>query len=222
VATPQKEDGYTAIANEIMDALCRIRIPGEERQILDVILRKTYGYNKCEDWIALSQFSEATGINKPCVIRAIKGLLSKKIIIVIEKDNGAGKVFKLNKNHEEWIPLSKKITLSKKIIVVIEKDNPSLSKKIPTKDNTTKDNITKDRGPRTLRKPPLTDSEWLSGLKENPAYKYLSVDILYQKMLVWCETNGKKPTRRRFVNWLNREERPLHAQPEQRRQYVTI
>lgn len=70
-----------------MDALCRIRIPGEEMQVLNVILRKTYGWNKCEDAISLSQFVEMTMIKKPNVVRAIQGLLSKKIISVIEKDN---------------------------------------------------------------------------------------------------------------------------------------
>jgi len=85
MANPQKEDGFTAIANEIMDALAHIRIPGEERQILDVILRKTYGFQKCEDYISLSQFMSMTGIKKPNVIRAIRGLTSKKMIIVIKK-----------------------------------------------------------------------------------------------------------------------------------------
>jgi phage replication O-like protein O len=144
MANPQAEDGHTKIANELMDALCKIRIPGEERQVLDCIFRKTYGWNKTEDAIALSQFVEMTGINKPCIIRAIHGLLSKKIIIVIEKDNAPAKVYKINKDFETWQPLSKKIMLSKKIISVIKKDNPSLSKKIPTKATTTKDTITKD------------------------------------------------------------------------------
>lgn len=145
MANPQKEEGFTAIANEIMDALCRIRIPGEERQVLDCILRKTYGWQKTEDAIALSQFAEMTGIKKPNVIGAIKGLLSKKIISVIQKDNASAKVYRFNKDFEQWQPLSKKITLSKKIIGVMEKDNPSLSKTIPTKETTTKETITKEK-----------------------------------------------------------------------------
>ena len=56
MASPQLKDGYVAIANEIMDALAHIRIPGEARQVLDVILRKTYGWKKKEDEISLSQF----------------------------------------------------------------------------------------------------------------------------------------------------------------------
>jgi len=80
MASPQKEDGYTAISNEIMEALGRTRIPGEARQILDVILRKTYGWNKLTDSISLSQFVECTGISKPHVSMGIKKLLSMNLI----------------------------------------------------------------------------------------------------------------------------------------------
>jgi phage replication O-like protein O len=133
MANPQIENGYTKIANEIMDALCRMRIPGEERQILDCIFRKTYGWNKCEDAISLSQFVDMTSMKKPNIIRAINGLLSKKIITVIEKDNKPAKVYKFNKDHSQWQSLSKKITN------VIKKDNSSLSKMIPTKEITSKE-----------------------------------------------------------------------------------
>jgi phage replication O-like protein O len=51
IESPQKEHGYTPIANEIYDAFVRTRISGEARQVLDCIIRKTYGYNKKEDKI---------------------------------------------------------------------------------------------------------------------------------------------------------------------------
>ena len=122
MANPQIEEGYVKIANELQEAFCRTRIPGEERQVLDVIIRKTYGWNKCEDAISLSQFVSMTGINKPCVIRAIRGLLSKKIIQVIKKDNEPVKLYKFNKDYHQWQPLSKDN--------VIEKDNRRCQKKI--------------------------------------------------------------------------------------------
>ena len=140
---PQIEDGYIKIANELAEALSEIRISGEEWQVLWVILRKTYGWHKKEDWIPLNQFMEMTGINKPCIIRAIKKLEKKKI--VIKKDNDKGKTYEFNKHYKEWQPLSKKITLSKKIISVIKKDNASLSKKIPSKTNTSITNISKEK-----------------------------------------------------------------------------
>lgn len=143
MASPQIEEGYIKIANEIMDALCRIRIPGEEMQILNAILRKTYGWQKCEDAIALSQFVEMTGMNKPHIIQSIKGLLLKKVITVTEKGNSFAKVYKFNKDYDKWKPLPKKVTLPKTVKSVTENSNASLPKTVPTKDNDTKDK--KDR-----------------------------------------------------------------------------
>lgn len=139
MASPQLENGHVRIANELWDALAAYRIPGEQRQCLDVIIRKTYGFKKKQDAIALSQFVEMTGMNKPAVVRALNGLLSKKIIAIIKKDNAPAHIYEFIKDYNEWTPLSKKVTLSKKIKTVIKKDNPSLSKKSTTKDNTTKD-----------------------------------------------------------------------------------
>jgi phage replication O-like protein O len=152
MANPQP-DKYTKISNELLDALIRYRIPGEQMQVFLFIMRKTYGYNKKQDAIALSQFVDATGIKKANVSRAIKGLLSKKIII-IEKDNEVAHVYGIIKDYEKWKPFIKKDNVIKKdkggyskvIKAVIKSDNKSLSKVSTTKeikDNITKDNIQK-------------------------------------------------------------------------------
>jgi phage replication O-like protein O len=134
MASPQIEDGYTKIANEIMDALCKIRIPGEEMQVLNTIFRKTYGWNKCEDAISLSQFVETTGMNKPHIIQSIKGLLLKKVITITENGNAHAKVYKFNKNYDQWIPLPKKVKLPKTVINITENSNKPLPKTVPTKE----------------------------------------------------------------------------------------
>lgn len=110
MANPQKEDGYTAIANEIMDALCKIRIPAAERSVLDAILRKTYGWNKCEDELSMGQIAEMTGIKRPNVARALKYLAERKFILVIRDDNSKCNILKFNKNYEQWV-LSRVITV---------------------------------------------------------------------------------------------------------------
>lgn len=148
MANPQKENGFVAIANEIVEALGATRIPGEAVQVLWIILRKTYGFNKKEDWISLSQFQEATGISKPHIVRALKMLLDMNIIA--KKGNNVAKkgnepiTYCLNKNYELWEKIPKRITLPKKAMIVAKKGNASLPKKEHTKDNTTKDNLTKD------------------------------------------------------------------------------
>ena len=44
MASPQREEGHIDIANEIVDQLCRYRIPGQEWQIIWATLRKTWGW----------------------------------------------------------------------------------------------------------------------------------------------------------------------------------
>lgn len=57
--------------------------------------------------------------------------------------------------------------------------------------------------------PRLSDEEWLSRLATDPTYDGIDVRREYGKMLRWCEANGKQPSRRRLVNWINRAERPM-------------
>jgi len=131
MSCPQLEDGYTPVANEIMDALILYRIPGEQRQCLDFILRKTYGYRKKEDRISNSQFCKATGLKKGNVCRAIKELSKKQL--VIKNDNTSPPTYCFNKNYNEWAQLSKKQPVIKLTTEVIKTDNKSLSKVMDTK-----------------------------------------------------------------------------------------
>ena len=80
MANPQIEDGHIDLANEIVEALAKIRISGEEMQCLWVIFRKTYGWHKKQDHIALSQFCGFTQLKKPAICRALRKLLSKMIM----------------------------------------------------------------------------------------------------------------------------------------------
>jgi hypothetical protein len=56
-----------------------------------------------------------------------------------------------------------------------------------------------------------SDEDWLSDLSQNPAYAQIDVRMELGKMQAWCAANGKQPSRKRFVNWLNRAERPMTA-----------
>lgn len=59
--------------------------------------------------------------------------------------------------------------------------------------------------------PPQSDAEWLETLQADETYKALDVKGEYAKMVHWCQVNRKAPSRRRFINWLNRAERPMTA-----------
>lgn len=142
MANPQIEDGHTDIANEIMEALAKTRIPGEARQVLDFILRKTYGWHKKEDRIPLSQISHKTGLNRPAVVRAIRRLIDMNL--VIKKDTSTSNIYRFNKNYHTWHRGIKKDTgVSKKITGGIKKDNGGVSKKIHSNETPSKETFQK-------------------------------------------------------------------------------
>lgn len=129
MANPQAENGFTRIANEILEALARIRISGESRQVLDVILRKTYGFGKKEDCISLSQFYLATGIAKSSLVRAIKNL--EKMNLIYKKVNDSTCVYQFIKDYSLWKPFTKKQIVYQKVKNRLPKSNPQ---KIITKE----------------------------------------------------------------------------------------
>ncbi len=57
---------------------------------------------------------------------------------------------------------------------------------------------------KKLRKLLLVDEQELTAFKADPHYSGLDVKFELENMRRWCEANGKHPTKRRFVNWLNR------------------
>lgn len=135
--SPQLEGGYTRLANEILEALCRYRIRGEEMQCLLTVIRKTYGYGKKVDAISLSQFAAMTGLKRPNVVRALNGLLSKKILAVIKKDTTSISNYSLNKDYSGWAAVIKKDTTP--LAASINTDKALLSEKIHTKETLTKE-----------------------------------------------------------------------------------
>jgi len=162
---PQLDDGFTRIANELLEAYGLTRIPGEARQVLDVIIRKTYGWGKKKDIIALSQFCLATGLPKSSVIRGIKKLLAMNL--VYQKVNASGTEYGINKDYSAWKPFTKKSTVTKTSTSVYENVKKPFTKKRHTKETTTKETITKDKGSRFT--PPTVDevAEYCKERKNN-------------------------------------------------------
>lgn len=140
MANPQCENGYTKISNEILEALAKIQLNGNSRRVLDVIFRKTYGYNKKSDRISLSQFVKYTNIDRTNICRAINKLKNMKLIIVIQNEDG--NTYQFQKNNDEWVvaklPLGSGKTASGKT------DNGVVAKLPHTKESITKEKDTKE------------------------------------------------------------------------------
>lgn len=179
----QLENGYTKIANQIVDKLCCIRLSGYESMILWCVFRKTYGFNKKEDWIANSQIVKQTGLYKSHVSRAIKKL--KEMNIVTKNGNR----LLINTNTSSWLP--KQVTINK-----VTKNGHSVTKngisKLPkmadTKETITKDNIQKKRLPKE------SDINLINIKKIQTDYRVPESFVLncWDNVMNYCHGNGVK------------------------------
>lgn len=106
MANPQKENGYTAVANEITEHLMAVELSGANHRVVMAIMRKTYGFQKKEDEISLSQFVEATKLSKRTIVYNLQDLEAKKIIIVVRRTEGSAKlsnIYSFNKDYDTWV-----------------------------------------------------------------------------------------------------------------------
>ena len=102
MASPQKENGYTPIANEILEELVKIDLLGAELRVLLFIIRKTYGYHKKSDQISFTQFEKGTGISRQTINKTLKNLMAKGLIVKICLPGG-NIGYSFIKDHENWV-----------------------------------------------------------------------------------------------------------------------
>lgn len=130
----------------------------------------------------------------------------KQIARIDKKRYGAAKT-----NEKRWGKRPEELSLSDRIAtherVDIESPPPSSDHPPPLLPPTPQG------GGRAAKRAPQTeavdDESWLAGLEADSAYTGIPIRIELGKMQRWCETNRKQPSRRRFVNWLNRAEKPF-------------
>lgn len=106
MASPQKENGFTPIAHEIIEHLARVRMSGAEWQYAMCVFRKTYGFHKKEDWVTNTQISQMSGLCKERVSEAKRRLLARNI--VTENRNKIS----FQKDWEKWVELRKSVSNS--------------------------------------------------------------------------------------------------------------
>lgn len=100
MSDPQTEDGYTRIANELLDAILRYPFSKRELNIVLAVIRKTYGFNKKADDMTLTQLADLTGMHLPHVSEAVAALSGKNVLL--KREGKYGYVLGLNKKHSTW------------------------------------------------------------------------------------------------------------------------
>lgn len=115
MSSPQLDNGYTRIANEILEQLCKVNLNGTQRRILDVVFRQTYGYQRKSHALSLTFIAQATDLNKNQIQRELNKLIEGNVLIVTKAATfNKSRELQFNKNFNEW---GKKIQITKESTV---------------------------------------------------------------------------------------------------------
>lgn len=93
------DEGYTRIANKLLEAICRVEITARQMRVFLAIVRKTYGYQKKNDRLAAEQIisvMEYSG-NATHIHADIRTLKERKLIVEDGKRIGPNSII------SEWI-----------------------------------------------------------------------------------------------------------------------
>ena len=102
MAAPQIENGFTRIANELIEAVCRLAISGGEMRILFYIIRRTYGFGCISAEITRSSIAEAVCMNEVNVSRAIRKLRDGGIIVQQFSARNGRQILGIQKDYDKW------------------------------------------------------------------------------------------------------------------------
>jgi len=101
----QVENGnFTRIVNPVIMALIQLPFKGCELAVAIYIIRKTWGYNKTEDEIPLSQFQTDLKRSRQTIVTALKNLQLVKVARLVKRGDAKfnGNIWKINKYIDTW------------------------------------------------------------------------------------------------------------------------
>lgn len=143
--SPQTEDGYTRLANELLDALLCAGLSSRQWAVVMAVVRKTYGFNKRSDDIGLGQLAAMTGIDKAHLSRTVRELADAGVLNRTEGHHAY--TLSVNKNYAAWGLLKQQRLLKEQPLVadlatgwVADSATPPVADSATTKDNSSKDN----------------------------------------------------------------------------------
>lgn len=123
---PQLENGYTRIADEILEKVAKTKLNGTQLRILLIVWRSTYGWQKKEHELSLNYLAKATGIHKQQIKKELDKLI-KMEIIVIKKESTYTKPRHIGFN-KNYLQDTKKVTVSEKAYPTVSKlTDPTVS-----------------------------------------------------------------------------------------------
>jgi len=102
MATPQLENGYTRISNELLEKILEYPFKSYEMKVVMKIIRDTYGWKTKKKLISYAQIAKAIKKTRRSVIKTCKSLSDRKIIFK-QKLRNKKNLWGINKKYSEWL-----------------------------------------------------------------------------------------------------------------------
>lgn len=122
----QIENGsYTRIVNPLIENLIKVPFKGCELAVILFIIRKTYGYNKTQDELSISQIMSGVNRSRQTVVTALKNLQLVNMARLVKRGNTKGdcNIWAINKYYTTW-------NLVNMARLVKRNDKPSLTERL--------------------------------------------------------------------------------------------
>lgn len=104
MAGPQLEDGYTRIANKILEETARHKFNGTQYSILLVVWRYTYGFKRKSHALSIGFIAEATNADLTGVKKELNNLLLRNVLLVASEAHGSRpRSIGFNKIFAQWL-----------------------------------------------------------------------------------------------------------------------
>lgn len=103
MADVQLENGFTKIANQILEVIQHFQFTQNQFKVLMLLWRSTYGWNRKECELSLSYIEKNTHLDRKRASATLQDLIKANVIIEIDKGSSQkAKIVAFNKNFTEW------------------------------------------------------------------------------------------------------------------------
>lgn len=192
--TPQLENGYLRIANELYEQIMLANFSKRELLVVLAIIRETYGYGRKSHRISGTQVGRLVGIARQHAASTIAVLERRKV--VLKRDHNGHNVLGINKDYREWLLSGS--TKSGLVPKQLQASPKTVTKVVPNRD-TTKDSKynSKDSKAQAPVLPEWLPTEswhsWLAHLKEKRKTPTLSAQSAQIRKLEKYRSQGHTP-----------------------------
>lgn len=102
MASPQLKNGYTRIANELLNEIMKVNLNGTQFRLVLAIWRYTYGFKRKSHPMSVTYLAELINTSRSAVDRELNALIERNMVKIVEVNERGTRVLSVNKNHKEW------------------------------------------------------------------------------------------------------------------------